>query len=189
LIGLPQIPLRSTVLFYAPLIALCFLAAPSLLHAGATCSSRATLLADRDYADALISGIGDARASVLCSFYLFKIGDGRDNLPRRIADELIRASKRGAKVTVILEKSGRANDPLDAENRRTASLLAQGGVRVRFDSPRVTTHSKVVVIDKRHIYLGSHNLTQAALRHNRELSVRIESPEMASEILSLLDRE
>jgi phosphatidylserine/phosphatidylglycerophosphate/cardiolipin synthase-like enzyme len=90
---------------------------------------------------------------------------------------------------VILEKSGRDNDNLDTDNRHTASFLARGGVRVRFDSPLVTTHNKVVVIDNRHIFLGSHNLTQAALRHNRELSVRIDSPGMAAELLSYLEGE
>jgi phosphatidylserine/phosphatidylglycerophosphate/cardiolipin synthase-like enzyme len=186
LIGLPPRALRSIV---PPLIALCFLATSPLLHAGETYTSRATVLPDQDYVDALLSGIRDARASILCSFYLFKISDGGDNLPRRIAEELILARKRGVKVAVILEKSGREDDPIDADNRRTASLLSQGGVRVHFDSPRVTTHNKVVVIDNRHVYLGSHNLTQAALRHNKELSLRIESPELASELLSYLERE
>jgi phosphatidylserine/phosphatidylglycerophosphate/cardiolipin synthase-like enzyme len=137
----------------------------------------------------LLLGIRDARASIVCSFYLFKTGDGGNNQPRRIAEELIRARKRGIKVTVILEKSGRANDNLDTDNRHTAALLAQGGISVHFDSPQITTHSKVVVIDNRFIFLGSHNLTQAALRHNKELSVRIESPGMASELLSYMEME
>jgi phosphatidylserine/phosphatidylglycerophosphate/cardiolipin synthase-like enzyme len=166
-----------------------FCGAPSILHAGSTYTSRTTLLRNQEYSDALLLGIREARDSIICSFYLFKIGDGVNNQPRRIAEELIRAGKRGVTVTVILEKSGKDNDTLDADNRSTASLLAQGGVTVHFDSPRVTTHNKVVVIDNRHTYLGSHNLTQAALRYNNELSVRIDSSELASEILSYLERE
>ena len=185
----PAIHLRLRLLICTALIVLWFCAAPPLLHAGATFTSRATVLSNQEYSDALLHGIREARSSIICSFYLFKIGEGRNNQPRRIAEELIRAKKRGVTVTVILEKTGKDNDTLDADNRRTASLLAQDGVTVRFDSPRVTTHNKVVVIDKRQIYLGSHNLTQAALRHNNELSVRIDSPEMASEILSYLERE
>lgn len=189
MISVPAKPLRLRALNYAALIALWFFAAPSLLHAGSTFTSRTTVLSNQEYADALLHGIREARASIICSFYLFKIGDGMNNLPRRIAEELIRARKRGVTVTVILEKTGKDNDTLDADNRRTASLLAQDGVTVHFDSPRVTTHNKVVVIDNRHIYLGSHNITQAALKYNNELSVRIESPELASEILSYLERE
>ena len=91
-------------------------------------------------------------------------------------------------VTVILEKGNDKNDQLNAENSATAALLAKGGVRVFFDSPHVTSHMKTAVIDNRYVYLGSHNLTQSALRRNNELSVLIDSPEMAAEIKAYLDR-
>jgi phosphatidylserine/phosphatidylglycerophosphate/cardiolipin synthase-like enzyme len=45
------------------------------------------------------------------------------------------------------------------------------------------------VIDKRYIFLGSHNLTQGALKYNNELSVLIDSPEMAAEVRAYLERE
>ena len=91
-------------------------------------------------------------------------------------------------VTVILEKGSDARDNLNSDNRRTAALLTRGGVKVFFDSPRVTTYNKVVVIDNRYLYLGSHNLTQSALQHNNELSVLIDSPELAAEALAFLER-
>ena len=69
-----------------------------------------------------------------------------------------------------------------------AALLTRGGVRVVFDSPTVTSHNKTVVIDNRYVFIGSHNLTQGALRHNNELSVMIVSPELAAEVKSFLDR-
>jgi phosphatidylserine/phosphatidylglycerophosphate/cardiolipin synthase-like enzyme len=59
---------------------------------------------------------------------------------------------------------------------------------VSFDSPTVVTHAKVVVVDGRYVYLGSHNLTQSALRHNNELSVRIDSPELAAEVAAYLGK-
>ena len=159
------------------------------VHAGASFKTTTTLLRNQEYAEALLNGIGNARESILCSFYLFKITETRNNQPARIAEELVRARKRGVTVTVILENSGKERDPLNADNRRTASLLARGGVKVIFDSPRVTTHNKVVVIDNRYIYLGSHNLTQGALRYNNELSVLIDSPEMAADVRAYLERE
>ena len=162
--------------------------AASTAHAGDSFATRTTLLRNHEYAEALLQGIGNARASIACSFYLFKTTDTRGNLPRRIAEELVRARKRGVEVTVILEKGSDARDNLNADNRRTAALLGRGGVKVFFDSPRVTTHSKVVVIDSRYLYLGSHNLTQSALRHNNELSVLIDSPELAAEVLAYLER-
>ena len=44
------------------------------------------------------------------------------------------------------------------------------------------------MIDGRYVYLGSHNLTQAALKHNNELSVLLDSPEVAAEVGAYLER-
>ena len=170
-------------------VALFLLLTVCTVHAGTGFKTTTTLLRNQEYAEALLRGIGNARESILCSFYLFKITETRNNQPARIAEELVRARKRGVAVTVILENSGKERDPLNADNRRTASLLARGGVKVIFDSPRVTTHNKIVVIDRRYIYLGSHNLTQGALWYNNELSVLINSPEMAAEVRAYLERE
>ena len=41
---------------------------------------------------------------------------------------------------------------------------------------------------RRIVILGSHNLTQSALRHNNELSVRIDSPSLAAEVGAYQDR-
>ena len=47
---------------------------------------------------------------------------------------------------------------------------------------------KTAVIDSRYVYIGSHNLTQSALQRNNELSVLIDSPEIAAEVKAYLDR-
>jgi phosphatidylserine/phosphatidylglycerophosphate/cardiolipin synthase-like enzyme len=158
-------------------------------YAGDSVTSTTTLLRNQEYSEALLQRIDNARESILCSFYLFKIGEGRANQPRRIADELIRARRRGVEVIVILEISAEGRDPLNEDNRHTAALLTGGGIKVFFDSPQVITHNKVVVIDRRYLFLGSHNLTQAALRHNNELSVLIDSPELAAQARTYLERQ
>jgi phosphatidylserine/phosphatidylglycerophosphate/cardiolipin synthase-like enzyme len=172
----------------AMFLATSFLSLPASVNAGTGFSTKADLLRNREYAEALLQGIETARKSIILSFYLFKVTDSRGNLPQKIAVELVNARKRGVEVTVILEKSSDARDPLNEENRHTAALLQRGGVKVFFDSPRITTHTKAAVIDGRYVYLGSHNLTQSALRHNNELSVFIDSPEMAAEVKAYLDR-
>jgi phosphatidylserine/phosphatidylglycerophosphate/cardiolipin synthase-like enzyme len=175
----------------ARLAAAIILAVGSLLvvvPASAASSPRSvTLLKNREYVDSLLLGIRDARQSIACSFYLFKIGTGRGDHPRRIADELVRARQRGVAVKVILEEEGTQRGSLSEANHATAALLSRGGVAVRFDSPRVTTHAKVVVIDGRYVYIGSHNITQSALTRNNELSVRIDSPDLAAEVADSLE--
>jgi len=154
---------------------------PADFHPGST-----TLLINRDYGVALLTGLREARSSIIVSCYLFKITKFPGNLPRRIADELIRARRRGVAVSVIFEQSGNERDFLNRENRATAALLSASGIKVRFDSLRKTSHAKVVVIDDRWVFLGSHNLTHSALSRNNELSVRIDSPEMARQIKTYL---
>lgn len=145
----------------------------------------ATLLKDAEFSQALISGIKSARKNIVCSYYLFVV-HGK-NHSARILDELVQARRRGVDVRVILEKT-RHKDRLNEENLHTAALLARGGVKVFFDAPDVVTHLKVTVIDSRYVFMGSHNLTEAALRRNNELSVLIESTEFAAETLSYLNQ-
>jgi phosphatidylserine/phosphatidylglycerophosphate/cardiolipin synthase-like enzyme len=156
--------------------------------AGGSYQARTVLLANSAYGDALIEGIREARTTIIGTFYLFKISDSRNNQPRKIAEELGRAARRGVAVKVVLERDSGSGDRLVEENRATAAFLSREGVKVCFDSPAIVTHAKAAVIDGRYVYLGSHNLTQSALRHNNELSVRIDSPELAAEVTAYLAR-
>jgi phosphatidylserine/phosphatidylglycerophosphate/cardiolipin synthase-like enzyme len=176
----------TLVLQLAAVLAALLLAAPVPAPAWQSHPARTTLLKNREYGEALLQGIRNARSSILVSCYLFKITEFPDNLPRRIAEGLIDARRRGVAVTVILEQSRKTDDSLNRENRATGILLSRSGVTVRFDSLRKTTHTKVVVIDGRYVYLGSHNLTHSALTRNNELSVLLDSPETAREVMNYL---
>lgn len=157
-------------------------AAPAAFHPGAT-----TLLINREYGAALLTGLREARSRIIVSCYLFKTTKYPGNLPHRIVAELIRARQRGVDVSVVFEQSPDESDFLNRENRATASLLTPSGIKVRFDSLRTTSHAKVVVIDDRWVFLGSHNLTHSALSRNNEISVRIDSPELARQINTYLE--
>jgi phosphatidylserine/phosphatidylglycerophosphate/cardiolipin synthase-like enzyme len=174
---------RAFVLLFAALLLLA-VAVPA--PAWETHPAKATLLKNREYGEALLQGIRTARSTIIVSCYLFKITDFPGNLPRRIAEELIDARRRGVAVTVVLEQSREADDSLNRENRATGMILSHGGVTVRFDSLRKTTHTKVVIIDGRFVYLGSHNLTHSALTRNNELSVLLDSPQAAREVTRYL---
>ena len=179
---------RSARLVLAILVIGCIAGQAGPLPARENLPAQVTLLRNSDYAPSLMAGIREARKSIVVTMFLFKMTDSPGNLPRRIADELVRASGRGVEVSVLLEQNDRPEDSLNADNRATAQFLKRGGVKVFFDTPRVTTHVKAVVIDGRWVFLGSHNLTQSALSHNNELSLRIDSRELAAEITGFLDR-
>jgi phosphatidylserine/phosphatidylglycerophosphate/cardiolipin synthase-like enzyme len=139
----------------------------------------AVLLKNRDYLPALITAIDEAQSEILMTFFLFKAGVHKNSYPDIVLAHLAGATKRGVKVIVILENSGGHDYKLDAENYQTKQLLEKKGVAVYFDSPYKTTHTKLIVIDQRLVILGSHNLTQAAMKYNNEISILLDNPELA----------
>lgn len=149
---------------------------------------RVKLLEDREYFPAFMKAIDSAKSEIVMSFFLFKTNGYSKGYTDRILAQIVRAAKRGVRVRIILEKDdGPRDSQADKSNRETAARLKKRGIDVRFDSPRTTTHTKVAVIDKRYIFLGSHNLTNSALKYNHELSVFIDSPPLAMETLKYIN--
>jgi phosphatidylserine/phosphatidylglycerophosphate/cardiolipin synthase-like enzyme len=137
------------------------------------------ILTNEDYFPVLLEAIDKAQNEIIISIFSFKAGEHKNSYPDRILSHLDKAVKRGVKVIVILERTDDKSSELDIQNRQTGRLLAEKGVNVFFDSPRKTTHTKLVVIDQRLLILGSHNFTQSALKYNNEISILLESPDMA----------
>jgi len=164
----------------------CF-AFPAHASGGRSHAVTLTMLPDETFYAAVSSGIRRAKKEIRGCFYLFKATGSRGNLPRTLVDDLIAASRRGVDVVIELERDGPGNGSVYEQNRQTASLLSEGGVRVRFDGAKTTTHVKALVVDGRYVYLGSHNLTQSALKFNNELSVMVDSREFAEQVTTYLD--
>jgi phosphatidylserine/phosphatidylglycerophosphate/cardiolipin synthase-like enzyme len=148
---------------------------------------RSYLLQDHKYYDTLISGIRKAKKEITGCFFLFKVSEHKNDLPMAIVNELIAAKKRGVDVSIELEQATTGKGTVYEQNRRAATLLVDAGIKVRFDTPKTTTHVKALVIDGRYVYIGSHNLTQSALKYNNELSVMVDSPGLAEEVAAYLN--
>lgn len=146
-------------------------------------NSSITVLTDRNYLPALKEAIDKANKAIALSFFHFKTKASQDSYPDVIMASLIAASQRGVKVLVLLEQGRDPGEGNTRENMQTLERLKKGGVSVYFDVPSTTTHTKMVVIDGQYTFIGSHNLTQSALKYNHEISVLIESPQVAAEAL------
>jgi phosphatidylserine/phosphatidylglycerophosphate/cardiolipin synthase-like enzyme len=83
----------------------------------------------------------------------------------------------------VLERGEPDAGGLNRNNAETAERLKRGGIRVCMDAPDRVTHTKLVVIDRRYLLIGSHNLTQSALKYNHEASIWIDSAPLAEEVL------
>ncbi len=139
------------------------------------------VLKNNDFFPALLKAIDEARDEIFISIFSFRAGVHKRSYPDRILAHLGRAVKRGVNVKVVLENTGKTSDQLSAQNRKTKKLLEEQGVVVYLDSPKKTTHTKLIVIDQRLVILGSHNWTQSALKYNNEISLLVESQELARE--------
>lgn len=144
------------------------------------------LLPDTLYYDALVDYIGKADISIDMAMFIFKTTASRNNKPRLLVNELIKARKRGVQVRLILEKSS-YEDSINEENEKVAEKLQKNGVTVLFDSIKTTTHTKLIVIDRRYSFVGSHNLTHSALAYNHELSLLIDNRKLADQLTGYID--
>jgi len=145
-----------------------------------------SLLADSAYFETLTALIKKARQRIDLAMFLFKASNAADNRPALLIQELIAARRRGVQVRVLLELSGHDKN-LNKANQEVAEALEKGGVTALFDSKRRTSHSKIVVVDSRYCIVGSHNLSQSALKYNHELSLLIDNPQLAKKILAYME--
>ena len=145
------------------------------------------LLKNKALFDSLLKAIGGAGESIVISMFLFKTSPYPSNRANVLVDALNSAAARGVDVSILLEGGKGSGDGITVENKKSAKKLAANGIKISFDDPLKTTHTKVVVIDAKTVYLGSHNFTHSALKYNNELSVRIESRAFAGEVLEYIE--
>ena len=145
---------------------------------------KALLLPNREYYPHLKNSFRKAEKSIVGTIYLVKANNFPDNEPSDLLRELIAASNRNVQVEILLENS--EDKDLLESNKSAAQMLENAGVKVRFDKASIATHAKTFVIDGRYCFLGSHNLTHAAMSRNAELSIFLESPEMAEKITNFV---
>jgi phosphatidylserine/phosphatidylglycerophosphate/cardiolipin synthase-like enzyme len=88
---------------------------------------------------------------------------------------------------VILEVR-EGEDRTTKRNRQTGKILSDGGVKVIYDSLSKTNHAKWMVVDGESTLLGSTNWTYYALTNNHEVSVLIQSKEVAKELIDYFNR-
>jgi phosphatidylserine/phosphatidylglycerophosphate/cardiolipin synthase-like enzyme len=140
------------------------------------------------YCPALLFELQKAKKSIYVIMFLASYYPQYPDSPtNKIIGEIIKARKRGLTTEVILEYSDR-DSHVQTENLKTALLLTNSGVSVYFDPLEKTTHSKLIIIDGRIVFLGSANWTYSAVTKNNETSVMLESEGMADHYINYFDK-
>ncbi|MEA1870639.1 MAG: phospholipase D-like domain-containing protein [Candidatus Bipolaricaulota bacterium] len=102
-------------------------------------------------------------------------------------DNLLAAASRGVAVRVLLDQSDWA-PAITEKNRPTIDYLIAHGIEARFDNLTVTTHSKLVIVDRRVVILGSTNWNHYAFTAQEQADVIVEDVQVGEVFASYFDR-
>ncbi|AOS83729.1 phospholipase [Chlorobaculum limnaeum] len=103
---------------------------------------------------AVVRELDGARREILIQAYSFT--------SKPIAQAIVKASKRGVKVVVVLDKSQRK------ERYTEADFLAHMRIPTFIDDKHAIAHNKIIIIDRATLITGSFNFTKAAEEKNAE---------------------
>jgi phosphatidylserine/phosphatidylglycerophosphate/cardiolipin synthase-like enzyme len=155
---------------------------------------RAIFLHDHDYYDYILVWSRRARKRIVVAQFLV---DARPQFDasrevRGLCHALGEATWRGLDVRVVLNRFLVGDPPLDV-NRVAQRFLHRLGVKTRTysvteESQRKFIHSKIMLFDDRVVVVGSHNWTANAFNNNHEVSVAVESRDLALRLGQTFER-
>jgi hypothetical protein len=146
------------------------------------------LLPDALYLTLVNSLLGRASRSIHVMMFFMKYEEGSTYIANALVDALIAARKKGLDVKVILDKDAKDDVAKSALiNESVFQVLKKNQVAVVYDGEGRMTHSKLVVVDGRHVVLGSHNWTGGSLLAYDDTSVYIESEELGQKYQQVFD--
>ena len=102
-------------------------------------------------------------------------------------DAIVSAAGRGLRVRVLLDESDWAPS-ITEKNRPTIDYLRSHGISARFDDPALTTHAKLVVLDRRRVILGSSNWNEHSFYDQEQTDVSIDDPAVGEAFATYFDR-
>ncbi len=94
----------------------------------------------------------------------------------------IAAERQGVTVRILVPPSN------DADQGAQIDRLLAGGVDVRYlDSP--TLHAKMILVDNRHVFVGSQNMSANSIEHNREVGLILSEAANVSRLAKVFQRD
>ena len=138
------------------------------------------LLYDGQYSEFLSKLIEQAKKSIYVMMFFMKYEEGKDYVTNPLVEALIKARVSDLDVKIILDKD--AEDDVAKSrlvNGPAFEVLKQNDVLVMYDPEDRMTHSKLVVVDGKHVVVGSHNWTAGSFLAYDDTSIYIESEELA----------
>jgi phosphatidylserine/phosphatidylglycerophosphate/cardiolipin synthase-like enzyme len=127
----------------------------------------------------ILEAIEGARRSI--DMHIFRIDR------KAIEKALAEAVKRGVVVRTLIAHT--ANNAEEALRKLEQRLLAIGATVSRSADDLVRYHGKMMVVDRKTLYVLGYNLTRADIDKSRSLGIRVRKPELVREALALFDAD
>ena len=144
-------------------------------------------ISDREYEQAVINLIDNAKESIVVGMYYITTKVDTNNPVKLLLNDLVEAEQRGVGVRLYINTKlpDMSYDELKAEDE--FKVLKDAGCELFFMPPGRRLHDKLVIVDERYLAEGSANWSVSALKNNFESMTLIESPELAKEKIDRLE--
>ncbi len=141
-------------------------------------ASPITPIVDREYLPASQKLIKRAEKSIYLSMFVVKRGE----MVNLLIKELEKSAQRGVEVKILLDDN-------IAHNQQTVnSLKGIKNIEIKLDSPKKTTHNKMLIVDGETVLIGSTNWTDSSLGSADEANVIISNKEIAAYFEEFFDK-
>lgn len=146
---------------------------------------QAELLKENNFLPAILKSLESARTEILASIYFCKYVRRRSTDPaRKVITKLIEKSKLGVDVKVIFH-IGTIKRQIPGWNLLISQDLKNAGVQARLWKLKRILHSKLFVIDRNIVFLGSHNISNTSLTESVELSIKYTGEEIGNKAAAI----
>lgn len=134
------------------------------------------VLVGRDFPKVVTPLIDSAKHSIKIIVFDWRwYGSDPANPVQVFNQSLVRATRRGVKVRAICNAGLLVPD------------LVKLGIEARHLKAKGLVHAKLLIVDERHVVLGSHNYTQNAFTLNQEVSVLLSDCGKVGEFLRFFE--
>jgi len=145
-------------------------------------------ISDREYEQAVISLIDNAKESVVIGMYHISTQLEANNPVKLLLNDLVEAEERGVQVKIYLNTKFPDVSYEELVGEDEFKVLKEVGCELYFIPPGRKLHDKVVIVDRRYVIEGSMNWSIIALKNNFESATLIDSPGFAKEKIARLER-
>lgn len=135
------------------------------------------IIIGREYPPLIIEAIKNAKVSIKILMYSWRwYSQDVGARIQKLNNEIVQAVNRGVDVDVVLNSASIIN------------ILKQNRIKAKVTNSSKTMHIKMVIIDNKNVFVGSHNFSMNGFEINHEMSVLSDDQESINKCNKFFDQ-